>query len=284
MHEIRTYKAQLIIAADRLKHAGLDKPTREARHLMQYACGISAADLISEELSEMPDAACQAFFDLIERRAAGEPYEYLTGEAHFYGLRLACSNATLIPRPDSEVVVDEALARLPLGRDPVISDLGTGTGCLLVALLANHPGARGTGVEQSPEAAAIAKTNLEMHGLEHRATIHVGSWANWDGWGESDLIISNPPYIASDILPTLDTSVRLYEPSEALDGGVDGLAAYRSIISLASSGMKPGAWLVLEIGYDQRKTVQALLKAAGFEAISCGQDHGQRDRVVSARR
>ena len=116
MHEIRTYKAQLIIAADRLKHAGLDKPTREARHLMQYACGISAADLISEELSEMPDAACQAFFDLIERRAAGEPYEYLTGEAHFYGLRLACSNATLIPRPDSEVVVDEALARLPLGR------------------------------------------------------------------------------------------------------------------------------------------------------------------------
>ena len=284
MHDARTYKTQLAIAADRLRHAGLAKPLREARQLMQHACGLSAAELIRDELDEMPGDQRSAFFDLIERRAAGEPVEYLTGKAHFYGLDLACSNATLIPRADSEVVIGEALARLPLGRDPIIADLGTGTGCLLIALLKNHPGARGTGVEQSPEAAAIARQNLGTHGLEGRATIHVGSWTSWDGWHESDLIVSNPPYIASDIIPTLDTSVRLYEPHEALDGGVDGLTAYRSIISLAAQGMKSGAWLVLEIGFDQGGAVTNLLKQAGFSTISCGQDTGQRDRVVSAKR
>ena len=111
MHEARTYKVQLGIASTRLKSAGIDRPAREARHLMQHVCAFSAADLINRETDLMPKAETEAFFDLIERRSLGEPYEYLTGEAWFYGLRLACSPATLIPRPDSEVAVDEALLR-----------------------------------------------------------------------------------------------------------------------------------------------------------------------------
>lgn len=284
MHDVRTFKAQLATAAARLRHAGIDKPQREARHLMQHACRMSAADLIREELNEMADEAREAFFDLVERRAAGEPPEYLTGEAHFYGLAFACTPETLIPRADSEVVVDEALARLPLGRQVTVADLGTGTGCLLIAILSNHPGAHGIGVERSADAASVAQSNLTRHHLDERATIQTASWTTWDGWGEVDLIVSNPPYIASTVIPTLEGSVRLYEPHEALDGGLDGLSAYRSIVALARQHMKRGAWLVFEIGFDQKEAVSGLLEMAGFSAISCGQDPGQRDRVVSARR
>lgn len=284
MHEARTFKALLAIAAKRLKSAGVDGAWREARHLMQHVCKMSSADIIREEDNEMADTDRETFFDLIERRAANEPYEYLTGEAHFYGLEFHCTHATLIPRGDSEIVVDEALARLPLGRGATIADLGTGTGCLLIALLKSQPGVTGTGVERAEDAAIVARHNLERHGLTDRARIETAGWADWDGWPETDLIISNPPYIASDVIDTLDTSVKAFEPHGALDGGPDGLTAYRSIISLAARHMKSDAWLVLEIGFDQRIAVTALLDEAGFGSISCGQDYGQRDRVVCARK
>ena len=284
MHEADTFKAQLAVAAARLKAAGLDRPGREARHLMMHVCGIDAAELINREMSEISGPARAAFFDLVERRAAGEPYEYLTGLADFYGLDFECTPATLIPRADSEIVVDEALARLPLGREALVADLGTGTGCLLITLMKNHPGLYGIGVERSADAAAVAQRNLIRHGLADRATIHNASWDDHAGWKGADLVISNPPYIPTATLDTLDTSVKAFEPHTALDGGDDGLAAYRTIISLAREHMHAGAWLVFEIGHDQRETVISLLERAGFEAISCGQDYGQRDRVVSARR
>lgn len=284
MHEARTFKAQLAIATQRLKSAGIDHPGRDARHLLQHACKLTAADLIRDELVEMTLEQSSAFFDLVERRASGEPFEYVTGSAWFYGLEFECSPATLIPRADSEVVVDEALTRLPLGRTARIADLGTGTGCLLIALLKNQPGTTGVGIERSSRAAQTANANLRRHDLSARGSIITGSWEDWSGWNEADLIISNPPYIATDVIKTLDESVKSHEPHLALDGGTDGLAAYRSIIHRARSGMKPGAWLVFEIGFDQGEAVTGLLEKAGFESISCGQDLGERDRVVSARR
>ncbi|MEQ8558364.1 MAG: peptide chain release factor N(5)-glutamine methyltransferase [Henriciella sp.] len=284
MHETKTFKAQLAVASARLKSAGFHKPGREARLLMQHACGMSAADLIREELSEMGDDAREAFFDLVERRTAGEPFEYLTGLASFYGFDLQCSRDTLIPRADSEVVVDEALARLPLGRDARVADLGTGTGCLLIALLKNQPGLEGIGIERSAGAAYVARHNLKQHDLDRRARIMTGSWDDWTGWGDVDLIISNPPYIRHEVINSLEASVRAFEPHTALDGGDDGLDAYRTIISRASRDMTPGAWLVIEIGFDQRESVSHLLQEAGFSAISCGQDTGLRDRVLSAKR
>ncbi|QYJ02107.1 peptide chain release factor N(5)-glutamine methyltransferase [Thalassovita mediterranea] len=283
MHEARTYKVQLGIASTRLKSAGIDRPGREARHLMQHVCAFSAADLINRETDLMPKAETEAFFDLIERRSLGEPYEYLTGEAWFYGLRLACSPATLIPRPDSEVAVDEALARLPLGRVSKIADLGTGTGCLLIALLKHEPRLTGVGIDLSAAAIEVARQNVEAHDLGERAEMRAIGWRDWDGWGETDLIISNPPYIRSGVIETLDDSVRAYEPHTALDGGASGLDAYREIIALAAKGMKPGAWIVFEIGFDQGAEVQSLLETAGFASISVASDTGQRDRVVSAR-
>ena len=284
MDETRTIRAQLAVATARLKSAQIEHPGREARHLLQFVCAFDAARLISEELNELDDALRTRFFDLVERRAAGEPFEYLTGEAHFYGLLLHCSPATLIPRADSEVVVDEALTRLPLDRPAMVADLGTGTACLLIAVMTNHPGLRGVGIERSDAASAVARQNIERHGLVGRAQILTGGWEAWGGWGQADLIISNPPYIVHDVIETLEPGVKAYEPHEALDGGTDGLDAYRSLISLAAEGMKPDAWLVLEIGFDQRETVSALLHEAGFNAISSVQDMGQNDRVVCAKR
>lgn len=284
MHEARTYQAQLTVAAARLKSVGLDRPGREARHLMQHACGLTATGLINCETSLMEPGDAETFFDLIERRASGEPYEYLTGEAWFCGLSFACTADTLIPRADSEVVVDEALTRLPLGREAKIADLGTGTGCLLIALMKQQPGLTGTGVDRSAEAAAVARRNVDRHGLTARAEIQTLSWRDWTGWSDVDLIVSNPPYIRSAVIDTLDTSVKAYEPHLALDGGTSGLEAYEEIIAMARGRMKPGAWIVFEIGFDQAAEVTSLLEAAGFEAISTAQDTGQRDRVVTARR
>jgi release factor glutamine methyltransferase len=284
MHEPRTYQAQLATASARLNSAGIDGPAREARHLMQHVCKLTATGLINAETRPMAQHESEAFFDLIERRASGEPYEYLTGEAWFYGLPFYCSHDTLIPRQDSQVVVDEALARLPLGASSLIADLGTGTGCLLVALMKNHPGIHALGVERSPDAAAIARTNIERHGLQARARIEERSWENIADWSTFGLVISNPPYIASKVIDTLDPSVKAFEPHEALDGGEDGLDAYRSLISLAAAKLNGGAWLVLEIGFDQRQAVSALLEEAGFKDIASAHDTGLRDRVISARR
>ncbi|WP_300377100.1 peptide chain release factor N(5)-glutamine methyltransferase [Henriciella sp.] len=284
MHEANNYKALLVIASKRLKAAGIYKPAREARRLIMHASGLDAAGLISSELSEMPPQTRAAYFDLIERRTAGEPFEYLTGEASFYGLDFICSSATLIPRADSEVVVDEALARLPLGRKARVADLGTGTGCLLIALMKNHPGLQGIGIEQSSEAAEIARRNLARHGLTDRALILPESWTDTSQWHSAELVIANPPYIAAATIQSLDKSVKAFEPLTALDGGDDGLEAYRSIISLAAQHLSPGAWLVFEIGYDQREAVSRLLQEHTFTSISSVQDHGLRDRVVSAKR
>lgn len=284
MHEARTYQAQLTIAAARLKSVGVDRPGREARHLMQHACGLTATGLINCETSLMEPGDAETFFDLIERRASGEPYEYLTGEAWFCGLAFACTADTLIPRPDSEVVVDEALTRLPLGREAKIADLGTGTGCLLIALMKQQPGLTGTGVDRSAEAAAVARRNVDRHGLTGRAKIQTLSWRDWTGWSDVDLVVSNPPYIRSAVIDTLDTSVKAYEPHLALDGGASGLEAYEEIIAMARERMKPGAWIVFEIGFDQATEVTSLLEVAGFDDISVAQDTGQRDRVVTARR
>ncbi|MAN74918.1 MAG: protein-(glutamine-N5) methyltransferase, release factor-specific [Henriciella sp.] len=284
MHEARTFQTQLTIAAARLKSVGLERPGREARHLMQHVCGLTATQLINCENDLMSDGQSEAFFDAVERRACGEPYEYLTGEAWFCGLAFACTPDTLIPRGDSEVVVDEALARLPLGREAKVADLGTGTGCLLIALMKQQPGLSGVGIDRSAGAVEVARRNVRTHGLEARAAMLALGWAEWEGWDEMDLIISNPPYIRSDVIGTLDTSVKAYEPHSALDGGTSGLDAYREIISLAARHMKKDAWLVFEIGFDQADEVRKLLEMAGFEAISVAQDTGQRDRVVTARR
>lgn len=279
-----TYDDLIRDAAHRFKAAGLCEAYQNAVLLMVHAFGDTRAALISAGNAAVPKAVEDTYRAAVERRAAGEPIQHIMGGTQFYGLDIRTDARALIPRPDSECVVEAALDRLPRDQSLALADLGTGTGCLLAALLTQRPQARGEGVEASPEAAELARENIEALGLTDRASIFSGSWADWHGWARADLIISNPPYIASGVIPALEAEVRDHDPMSALDGGADGLDAYRQIISLARAAMKPGAWLVLETGYDQKAAVMDLLAASGFVEAASGADLGGNDRWAAARR
>lgn len=249
--------------------------------------GVTGLDAVSELTSERTNltaAEATALEAMLARRLAREPLQHILGHTWFYGLEILTDRRALIPRPDSECVVEAALERLPEGRALNLADLGTGTGCLLAALLSQRPMARGVAIEASPEAASLARENFSALGLAARAELFEGSWADWAGWGSVDLVISNPPYIASEVIAGLDPEVRDHDPHAALDGGPDGLAAYRQIIALAAAGLKSGAWLVLESGFDQRAAITGLLASHGFAEIAAGRDLGGNDRWAAGRK
>ena len=231
-----------------------------------------------------PGAGCARFAELLNRRAGHEPLQHIEGTGGFFGLTLACDRRALVPRADSESVVEAALARMPEDGDIRIADLGTGSGCILLAILSNRPRATGVGVEADMDAADLAEQNTAQLDLSARVRIARQSWANWQDWSEMDLVVSNPPYIARAEIDTLAPEVRDHDPRAALDGGGDGLDAYREIAALGAANMSWGAWLVLEIGHDQGQSVPALLADRGFSDISVTKDLGGNDRVVCARR
>ncbi len=270
--------------AQELAAAGIGEAALEARLLLSHITGLSRAMMIAQSGRALTLDETQSCREALSRRSAREPLQHILGVTQFYGLDIRTDARALIPRPDSECVVEAALDRLPKDQPLTLADLGTGTGCLLAALLTQRPLARGEGVEASPEAAELARENIEALGLTGRAGIFSGSWSDWHGWASADLIISNPPYIASGVIPALEAEVREHDPMSALDGGADGLDAYREIISLSQAFMKPGAWLVLEIGYDQKAAVMDLLAASGFAQAASGADLGGNDRWVAARR
>lgn len=270
--------------AQELAAAGIGEAALEARLLLSHITGLSRAMIIARSDRALTPDELQAVREALTRRSAREPLQHILGVTQFYGLDIRTDARALIPRPDSECVVEAALDRMPKDVPLQVADLGTGTGCLLAALLTQRPLARGEGVEASPEAAELARENLQALGLTGRAGIFSGSWADWQGWAGADLIISNPPYIASGVIPALEAEVRDHDPMGALDGGADGLDAYREIISLARTLMKPGAWLVLEIGYDQKAAVLGLMASSGFVEAASGADLGGNDRWVAARR
>lgn len=276
-----TYEELIRAAARQLGEAGISNPRSEAMMLMIHAFGGSHVALITAGNSPVPKSVEDEFLTAVARRAAREPAQHIMGETHFYGLDILTDARALIPRSDSECVVTAALDRLPKDGPLWLADLGTGTGCLLAALLTQRPDASGEGVEASPEAAQLARANLEKHRLTDRSAIFIGSWEDWQGWSKADLIISNPPYIVSEVIAGLEPEVRDHEPLMALDGGRDGLNCYREIIALGAASMKPGAWLVLEIGYDQKGAVLGLMALAGFENLASGQDLGSNDRWVA---
>ena len=279
-----TLRDMLEGAASQLRDGGIDDPRREARKLAQFVFGMSAASVIAGELDPAPEGALSdRFREVIRRRAAHEPLQHIVGTTEFYGLELVCDGRALIPRADSEIVVDAALECLPAGFDGKIADLGTGSGCLLLALLSQRPTASGIGLDASAEAAALAQENLQRLGLQGRAEILVSNWENWDGWRACDLVISNPPYIETAVIGELQTEVRIHDPHSALDGGKDGLDAYRSILACGAK-MRGGTSLVMEIGYDQGDSVPELAESMGFELQSVKKDLGGNPRAISLTR
>jgi len=249
----------------RFAAAGLDTPRLDARLLVGHVLGLEPSMLFTR-----PDAALSPRdTDTVEavaaRRLAHEPVSRIMGHRAFWGLDFALSAATLDPRPDTETLVAAVLDLKPrfAGKPVRILDLGTGTGCIVLAILSAWPEAVGVGIDLSPDAVATATANAARLGLEKRTTFQVGNWC--DGLRESfDLIVSNPPYIADDELPALAPEVTRFDPMLALRGGADGLAAYRRLVPDARRVLADGGGLFLETGAGQAAAVGAILAAAAF--------------------
>ncbi|MHA6332596.1 peptide chain release factor N(5)-glutamine methyltransferase [Qipengyuania sp. CAU 1752] len=238
-----------------------DTPRLDAEWLMAHALGMSRSDtLLKAQKSEAP----LAFSALVDRRVLHEPVAYITGEQGFYGRSFIVTPDVLIPRGDSEQVVEAALAEMA-GRARVL-DCGTGSGALLVTLLGERPDATGVGIDASLAALPVAAANAARHGVAERARMMHADW-NEPGWadelGQFDLVIANPPYVESDAI--LDTSVRAYEPPEALFAGSEGLDDYRALIPQLSSIISPGGVAVLEIGYQQDNAVASIAAQNGWK-------------------
>ncbi|MCD7061237.1 peptide chain release factor N(5)-glutamine methyltransferase [Pelagibacterium xiamenense] len=269
---------------DRLSAAGLESPARDAQVLMRHVLGIDQTRLILSEPDPIPAEAAQRFDDLIARRTAREPVARIVGRQEFYGLSFGLNAATLVPRPETEMLVDFGIERLKDKPGARVLDLGTGTGCILLALLANLPGAVGVGIDLAEAAATQARENALALDVSGRAAIRTGAWFAPVADGELfDLIVSNPPYIATAILRTLEKDVRDYDPALALDGGEDGLGPYRILAAEAGRFLEPGGAVALEIGFDQGAAVTGLLQEAGFVDVTVERDLAGHDRMVTAR-
>jgi release factor glutamine methyltransferase len=278
-----TRAVALRAARDQLARAGIAQAEAEAdaRALLLHAAGLAPLDLAAR--GEVPISAAEGarFEALIARRIAREPVGRIVGSRSFWGLTFALSPDTLEPRDDSETVILEALALLgPRRAAPVsILDLGTGTGCLLVALLHECPRAQGLGVDISEGALAAARANADANGVGRRCRWRQGNWAT--GTDETfDLIVSNPPYIRTGDMTTLEPEVRAHDPSAALDGGADGLEAYRSIIAALPRLLAPGGLAVLEIGAGQGDAIRTLAATHGLHGHSARHDLGGHERAV----
>lgn len=281
-----TYHTLYAALRRRLQAAGIEACALEARLLTACAAGLSQEALLRDLQRPAAPEVVLRLEALAARRLAGEPVAYITGRWAFYGLELTVTPAVLIPRSDTETLVDQALALVeaPAGA-PRILDLCTGSGCIACALGVRLPGSRLVLGDLSPAALELAARNAADCGLDARAvcrTLDALAPPPPD-LGSFDLIVSNPPYIPAAELDTLDRSVREFEPHMALDGGPDGLDFYRAIVAHWTPLLRPGGWLLLEIGDDQAGAVTRLLRLAGMQNISVVQDAAGRDRVVRGR-
>jgi release factor glutamine methyltransferase len=274
MHHIR----------NRLAVADVEDPATEARILVGGLLGLSRTELITrgDMQLELDDEA--RIHDAVGRRARGEPPYRILGSRGFHGLELKLSEGTLEPRPDTEILVDAVLDALKGRENETLSilDLGTGTGAICLALLSQLPKARGTGVDVSADALGTAVENAAANGLGDRFEAVQSSWFE-NISGRYDVIVSNPPYIISGIIPSLDREVREHDPLIALDGGEDGLNAYRAIAKEAKNHLSEKGLIAVETGFDQHDDVKAIFEKNSFAQVFAVKDYGGNDRVQAFR-
>ncbi|WP_029010674.1 peptide chain release factor N(5)-glutamine methyltransferase [Azospirillum halopraeferens] len=270
-------------AEARLRAAGVETPEMDARLLAEHALGLTRDQLFARADDPVPEAAATRFAALVERRAGREPVSRIIGSRGFWTLDLALTPATLDPRPDTETVVEAALDAVTDRSAPLrLLDLGTGTGCILLALLAELPAATGLGIDISADAVAAAAANAAANGLADRASFRTGDWDT--GTAERfDLVVSNPPYIPGGDIAGLEPEVRRHDPLRALDGGPDGLDAYRAIVPRLPRLLVPGGTAALEVGAGQAADVAALLTGNGLSVTGIFRDLGGIERCVRGR-
>jgi release factor glutamine methyltransferase len=270
--------------ADYLKRHAAESPRLDAEVLLAKVLGWDRVQLYTHYDDEVGPQARGEFRGLVRRRAEGTPVAYLVGRKEFYSLALAVTPAVLIPRPDSEFVVVEFLAFAKSLEAPRCVDIGTGSGCLALACANHHKSAQFLATDLSVDALAVAAANAETLGLGGRVAFRRGDLLDPIADDRPfDVILSNPPYIPTDVIPTLEPGVRDYEPHSALDGGKDGLRVVARLVAQAVPLLKPGGCLILEIGSDQEAPVRALLVAQpGLDLCPTVRDHANHPRVLRA--
>lgn len=272
LHELRGYGEAV------LRDAGIADAKTDAWLLLEHTVSIKKSYYFMNMQEIVPEEKADYYMSLVQKRAARIPLQYLTGEAWCYGNRFLVDHHVLIPRQDTEILIEEALKRLHTGMH--VLDLCTGSGCILISLLKQKM-ISGTGTDLSADALKVAQKNAKLHRVD-------AEWIVSDLFEKVeerfDLIVSNPPYISADIIPRLDPEVRDHEPHMALEGGTDGLDFYRRITEEAGEYLKEQGWLCVEIGYDEGDAVSQMFEENGFMEISVTRDYAGLDRVVSGKR
>ena len=269
------------LAKKRLESSGVPGPVIDARLLVEAAAEATRVDIVTDPYRPLTAEQEATLLDYPACRERREPVSHILGRKGFWKIMLQVTPDVLTPRPDTETVVEYVLRDFHEHAPWSVLDLGVGSGAILLSILAERPAAKGLGVDVSEEALAVARENAANLGLAGRTALLRGDWA-WGLADESfDLVVSNPPYIASDVIETLEPEVRDHEPRLALEGGADGLDAYRALAPEILRVLKPGGRFAVEIGYDQKAAVEALFREAGARDVVTVRDLGDRDRVVA---
>lgn len=256
---------------------GIDNPRLDAELLLSGALELDRVGLYLNYDRPLDSSELERIRPLVKRRAQREPLQYLLGTTEFWSLEFEVSPAVLIPRPDTEVLVEEALKRA--GDSGSLLDVGTGSGAIALSFACERPGWQVTGLDLSPQALEVAARNAARNGLQERCRLVEGDLAALPQ-EKFDLVVSNPPYISSAEYRELMPEVRDFEPQLALLAGDDGLECYRRLAEQARRVLNPGGWLLLEIGYRQQQAVTELLAAAGLKELFCRRDYADNPRVV----
>lgn len=262
----------LRFAVLRLQQERIESASLDGRILLEHVLGVSREQLLFSLDLAMTSAQYARLEILVEKRAQRQPIAQLIGKREFWGMNFVVSENTLDPRPDSETLIEYALERVSNRADALrVLDLGTGTGCLLLSLLSELPAAKGVGVDYCDRALLVAKENAMALGLAARTQFMRGDWC--DGLeGEFDIILANPPYIPTNVIPMLENEVSKFEPMLALDGGEDGFSCYRKIIKDLSLVMAKNGFVVFELGMGQRHGLEEIAATHGLETVGIRQD------------
>ena len=250
----------VVFGSSQLEQAGVRSPERDAELLLLHATGLSRTDLITQPDRILAAAEVNRYRQAIARRALSEPVQYITGEREFYGLRFTVTPDVLIPRPETEHLIEAALERVPPNAPFRIADVGAGSGAIAIALAVARPMASVVAVDISPAALKIARQNASAHGVAARIEFVEADLLDGIAARSFDMVVSNPPYIADGERETLDAEVKDYEPATALFAGPTGLEIYERLIPQAATALRPGGWLLMEIGAGQQLQLAQLLK------------------------
>jgi len=272
-------------AAVQLRQVGIDSPVVDAQLMMAKALNTSRVEVIMHPERELTDAESKAFNEMVEKRAARCPVAYITGVKEFYGIRLVVSEDVLVPRPETELLVDECASRIRR-KHCCIADIGTGSGAVALAIAAKLEHARIYATDSSQSALQVAATNIQNQNVADRVIIRDGNLAEplLDLESQFDAVVSNPPYIPTRRIDLLEPEVRIYEPRQALDGGEDGLDAYRRLLPGAYTLLRNKGFVACEIGQGQSEEVSRIARESGFDQIDIVRDLASIERVVIARK